>query len=45
MMKKKGEIIEWDRLEISKKIGDTKETFQANIGTRKDKNGKDLRQA
>ena len=33
------------RIEISKKIGDTKGTFHANTGTIKDRNGKDLTEA
>ena len=37
--------IEWERLEISKKIGDTKGTFHTKIGTKKDKNSKDLTEA
>ena len=31
--------------DLFKKIGDTKGTLHANIGTIKDKNGKDLREA
>ena len=34
--------IEWERLEIFKKIGDTKGKFDARMGTIKDKNSKDL---
>ena len=37
--------IEWERLEISKKIGDTKGTLHTKIGTKKDKNSKDLTEA
>ena len=33
------------RIEISKKIGDTKGTFHAKMGTIKDRNGKDLIEA
>ena len=33
------------RIEISKKIGDTKGTFHAKMGTIKDRNGKDLTEA
>ena len=43
--KKQTKTIEWERLEISKKIGDTKGTFHTKIGTIKDKNGKDLTEA
>ena len=31
--------------DLFKKIRDTKETFLANMGTRKDRNGKDLTEA
>ena len=34
--------IEWERLEISSRKTDTKETFPAKMGTMKDKNGMDL---
>jgi len=38
--------IEWGRLEISsKKIRETKGTFHAKMGTIKDRNGMDLREA
>ena len=40
--KKQGKTIEWERLEISKKIRDTKETFHAKLSTIKDRNGRDL---
>ena len=33
------------RIEISKKIGDSKGTFHAKMGTIKDRNGKDLTEA
>ena len=35
----------WKRLEVSKKIRDTKGTFHANMGTIKDRNGMDLTEA
>ena len=34
--------IEWERLEISKKTGDTKGTFHAKLGTIKDRNTMDV---
>ena len=37
--------IEWERLEIFKKIRDTKGTFQAKIDTINDRNGMDLTEA
>ena len=40
--KKQRKTIEWERLEISKKIRDTKETFHAKLSTIKDRNGRDL---
>ena len=44
--KKQKKTIEWERLEISsKKIRDTKGTFHAIMGTIKDRNGIDLREA
>ena len=43
--KKQRKTIEWERLEISKKIRDTKETFHAKMGTIKDRNGMDLTEA
>ena len=36
---------EWERLEISKKIRDTKGTFHAQMGSTKDRNGMDLTEA
>ena len=33
------------RIEISKKIGDSKGTFHAKMGTIKDRNGKDITEA
>ena len=38
------ETIEWERLEISRKL-DTKGTFHAKMGTIKDRNGMDLTEA
>ena len=38
-------MIEWERLEISKKMRDNKGTFYAKMSTVKDKNGKDLTEA
>ena len=43
--KKQRKTIEWERLEIYEKIGDTKGTFHAKIGTIKDRKGKDLTEA
>ena len=37
--------IEWERLEIFKKIRDTKGTFHAKMGSIKDKNCRDLIEA
>ena len=37
--------IEWERLEISRKIGKIKGTFHAEMGMIKDRNGKDLTEA
>ena len=37
--------IEWERLELFKKIKDTKRTFHAKMGSIKDRNGKDLTEA
>ena len=42
--KKQRKTIEWERLEISRKL-DTKGTFHAKMGTRKDKNNIDLTEA
>ena len=33
------ETIEWERLDLFKKIRDTKGTFHAKMGSRKDRNG------
>jgi len=43
--KKQRKIIEWERLEISKKIRDTKGNFHAKMGTIKNRNGMDLTEA
>ena len=43
--KKQRKTIEWERLKISKKIGDTKGTFHAKTGTIKERNVKDLTEA
>ena len=40
--KKQRKTIEWERLEISKEIRDTKGIFHANMGTIKDRNIMDL---
>ena len=37
--------IEWEKLEIFKKIRDTKGTFHAKMGSIKDRNGMDLTEA
>ena len=38
-------MIEWERLEISSKIRDSKGTFHAKMDTIKDRNGIDLAEA
>ena len=43
--KKQRKTIEWERLEISLKIGDIKGTFHARLDMIKDRNGKDLTEA
>ena len=43
--KKQRKTIEWERLEISKEIRDTKGIFHANMGTIKDRNCMDLTEA
>ena len=43
--KKQRKTTEWETLEISKKIRDTKGIFHANMGTRKGRNGMDLTEA
>ena len=37
--------MQWERLEISKKIRDTKGIFHAKMGSIKDRNGMDLTEA
>ena len=44
--KKQRKTIEWERLkDLFKKIRDTKRTFHANMGSIKDRNGRDLTEA
>ena len=43
--KKYRKTIEWERLEISSRSGDTKGTFHAKMGIIKDRNGMDLTNA
>ena len=43
--KKQRKTIEWERQDLFKKIRDTKGTFHANMGSIKDRNGMDLREA
>ena len=43
--KKYRKIIEWEKLEISEKIRDTKGTFHAKMDSIKDRNGMDLTEA
>ena len=43
--KKYRKTIEWESLEIFNKIGDTKGTFHAKMGSIKDRNGMDLTEA
>ena len=43
--KKYRKTIEWERLEISSRSGDTKGTFHAKMGIIKDGNGMDLTEA
>ena len=43
--KKQRKTIGWERLDISRKTGDTKGTFHAKMGTIKDRNGTDLTEA
>ena len=38
-------MVQWERLDFFKKIRDTKGTFHAQIGSIKDRHGKDLREA
>ena len=45
-MQRNRKTTEWDRLEISsRKLGNTKVTFHANMGSIKDRNGMDLTEA
>ena len=44
MQRNRGETIEWER-DLFKKIRDTKGTFQAKMGTIKDRNGMNLTDA
>ena len=44
-VKKQRKTIEWEKLEITNKIRDTKGTFHAKIGSIKDRNGRDLTEA
>ena len=43
--KKQRETVEWERLEISRKIGEIKGAFHAGMSTIKDRNCKDLTEA
>ena len=43
--KKWRKTIEWERLEITSRKSDTKGIFHAKMGTIKDRNGMDLREA
>ena len=43
--KKQRKTTEWERLEISRKIGAIKGTFHAGMGTMKDRDDKDLAEA
>ena len=43
--KKERKTIEWERLEVSRKIRDTKGTFHAKMSTIKDRNRMDLTEA
>ena len=43
--KKQRKTIEWERLEISSRILDTKGTFHAKMSTIKDRNGMELTEA
>ena len=43
--KKYRKTIEWERLEISSRIRDTKGTFHTDMGTKKDRNSMDLTEA
>ena len=41
-MQRQRKTIEWERLDLFRKIRDTKGTFHAKIGTIKDRNSMDL---
>ena len=43
--KKQRKIIEWERLDLFRKIKDAKGTFHAKMGSIKDRNGMDLTEA
>ena len=43
--KKQSKTTEWERLDLFKKIRDTKETFHAKMGSLTDRNGMDLTEA
>ena len=43
--KKKRKTIEWETRDLFKKIRDTKRTFHAKMGTKKDRNGMDQTEA
>ena len=43
--KKQSKTTEWERLDLFKKIRDTKGTFHAKMGTIKDRKGMDLTEA
>ena len=45
MQRNRGKTIEWERLEIFKKMRDTKGTFHAKMGSIKDRNGLDITEA
>ena len=45
MQRNRGKKIEWERLEISSRKLDTQGTFHAKMGSIKDRNGRDLREA
>ena len=44
-MQRQRKTIEWERLDLFRKIRDTKGTFHAKMGTIKDRNGMDLTEA
>ena len=43
--KKQRKTIEWERLELSEKISDTRRKFHAKMGTIKDRSGMDPKEA